>query len=92
MIVALAAGAIDGYVAERPGAEADVMANPGFTYIQFAAGAGFEASEDDTAISIGLVYGSPYKDAINALLSSIGEDERVQIMTDATLRQPLVAE
>lgn len=92
MIVALNAGAIDGYVAERPGAEADVMANPGLTYVQFAEGQGFEASEDDTAISIGLVYGSEYKDAINELLASIGEDERVQIMLDATARQPLVAE
>ncbi len=92
MIVALNAGAIDGYVAERPGAEADVMANPGLTYIQFAEGQGFEASEDDTAIAIGLVYGSPYKDAINETLAGISEDGRVQIMVDATSRQPLVAE
>ena len=92
MIVALNAGAIDGYVAERPGAEADVMANPGLTYIQFAEGQGFEASADDTAIAIGLVYGSPYKDAINQTLAAISEDERVQIMVDATSRQPLVAE
>ena len=92
MIVALNAGAIDGYVAERPGAEADVMANPGLTYIQFAEGQGFEASADDTAIAIGLAYGSPYKDAINEALAGISEDERVQIMLDATGRQPLVAE
>ena len=92
MIVALNAGAIDGYVAERPGAEADVMANPGLTYIQFAEGQGFEASADDTAIAIGLVYGSPYKDAINEALAALSEEERVQIMVDATARQPLTAE
>ncbi len=92
MITALNAGAIDGYIAERPGAEADIMANPDLTYIKFEEGKGFEASEDDTAIAIGLVYGSPYKDAINELLASISEDERVQIMLDATARQPLVAE
>lgn len=92
MIVNLLSGAIDGYVAERPGAEADVMANPSLTYIQFEAGQGFEASEDDTAIAIGLSYGSPYKDAINEALAAISEDERVQIMLDATARQPLVAE
>ena len=92
MIVALRSGAIDGYIAERPGAEADVMANPGLTYLQFAEGQGFEADESDTAISIGLVYGSPYKDAINEALANIPEDERVQIMMDATARQPLVAE
>ncbi len=92
MIVALKSGAIDGYIAERPGAEADVMANPELTYVKFEAGLGFEASEDDTAIAIGLVYGSPYKDQINQTLAAIGEEERVQIMLDATARQPLVAE
>ncbi|MBQ9324909.1 MAG: transporter substrate-binding domain-containing protein [Clostridia bacterium] len=92
MIVALRSGAIDGYIAERPGAEADVMANPELTYIQFEEGKGFEASEDDTAIAVGLVYGSPYKDKINEVLAGISEDERVQIMMDATERQPLVTE
>ena len=92
MVVALRAGAIDGYVAERPGAEADTLANPELTYVQFADGQGFKASEDDTAIAVGLVYGSPYKDAINELLASISEEERVQLMLDATARQPLVSE
>ena len=92
MIVALRSGAIDGYIAERPGAEADTMANPELTYVQFDEGKGFTASEDDTAIAIGLVYGSPYKDAINEALAGISEDERVQMMLDATARQPLVAE
>lgn len=92
MIVALRSGAIDGYVAERPGAEADTLANPELTYVKFADGQGFEASEDDTAIAVGLVYGSPYKDAINALLAEISEEERVQLMLEATARQPLVAE
>lgn len=92
MIVALRSGAVDGYIAERPGAEADVLANPDLTYVQFEADAGFQASQDDTAISIGLVYNSPYKDAINQTLAQIGEEERVQIMLDATSRQPLLAE
>ncbi len=92
MIVALNSNAIDGYIAERPGAEADIMANPGLTYIAFAEGQGFEADEADTAIAIGIVYGSQYKDAINATLAGISEEERVQIMVDATARQPLVAE
>ena len=92
MIVALRSGAVDGYIAERPGAEADTLANPDLTYVQFEAGNGFQASEDDTAISIGLVYGSPYKDLINQTLAAISEDERVQIMLDATARQPLLAD
>ena len=92
MIVALSSGAIDGYIAERPGAEADTMANTDLTYIKFEEGKGFEASADDTAIAIGLVYGSPYKEKINETLAGISEDERVQIMLDATARQPLSAE
>ena len=92
MIVALNSKAIDGYVAERPGAEADVLANPDLTYIVFDEGQGFTASEEDTAIAVGLVYGSPYKDKINEVLSSISEEERLQIMLDATARQPLVTE
>ncbi len=90
MIVALNSGAIDGYIAERPGAEADVMANANLTYLSFAQG--FEASEDDTAIAIGLAYGSPYKEQINQTLAGIPEAERLQIMVDATARQPLAAE
>ena len=92
MIVALNSNAIDGYIAERPGAEADVMANPGLTYVSFAEGQGFVASQDDTAIAIGLAYDSPYKDQINQTLAGIPEAERLQIMVDATARQPLAAE
>ncbi len=92
MIVALNSGAIDGYVAERPGAEADVMANPDLTYIQFDEGKGFVASEEDTAIAVGLKKGSEYLEKINEVLAGISEDERVQIMLDATNRQPLAAE
>ena len=43
-------------------------------------------------VTIGIVYGSQYKDTINATLAGISEEERVQIMVDATKRQPLVAE
>ena len=89
MIVALNAGAIDGYVAERPGAEADCMANPDLTYIQFEEGQGFAASADDTAIAVGLQKGSPLLDAINQILAGIDEETRVQLMLDATMRQPL---
>ena len=68
------------------------MANPDLTYVVFDEGKGFEASEDDTAIAIGLVYGSPYKDQINEVLAGISEEERLQIMLDATSRQPLNAD
>ena len=89
MIVALQSGAIDGYVAERPGAVADTTANPDLTFIEFEAGQGFTASDDDTAIAIGLKIGSPLLSQINDILATIDQATREQMMLDATARQPL---
>ena len=89
MIVALQAGAIDGYVAERPGAVADTTANPDLTFVNFEAGQGFVASEDDTAVAIGLKIGSPLLSQINEVLSGSDQAQREQLMLDATARQPL---
>ena len=49
MIVALNAGAIDGYVSERPGAVSAVTANPELTFVSFNEGEGFAASPEDVA-------------------------------------------
>ena len=89
MVVALQAGAVDGYVAERPGALADVTANPDLTFIEFSEGQGFTASEDDTAIAIGLQIGSPLLEKINTVLDGIDQAAREQLMLDAIARQPL---
>jgi len=89
MIVALQSGAVDGYVAERPGAVADVTANPDLTFIEFEEGQGFVASEDDTAIAIGLKIGSPLLSQINDVLATLDQAAREQLMLDATARQPL---
>lgn len=89
MIVALNAGAIDGYISERPGAVSAVAANPELTYISFAEGAGFEASPEDVAVAVGIVKESPLKDSINASLAQISREERQQIMDDAVAAQPV---
>lgn len=89
MIVALRSGAVDGYVAEKPGAIADTTANPDLTFIEFEEGNGFTATLDDVSIAIGLQKGSALLDSINAALADISEDTRVQMMLDATARQPL---
>lgn len=91
MIVALQSGAIDGYVAERPGAEADILANPDLTYIAFEDGQGFTASPEDVSIAVGLQKGSPLTADINKILAGIDDEARVQLMIEATNRQPLVA-
>lgn len=89
MIVALRSGAIDGYVAEEPGAVADTTANPDLTYIKFADGMGFEASEEDTSIAVGLAKGSELCAPINEILAGLDTETRLQMMLDATDRQPL---
>ncbi len=89
MIVALRSGAIDGYVAEEPGAVADTTANPDLTYIKFDEGMGFAASEEDTSIAVGLAKGSSLLESINTILAELDEKTRLQMMLDATDRQPL---
>ena len=88
MIVALQSGAIDGYVAERPGAEADTMANSDLSYVLFETD-GFVASEEDVSIAVGLAKNSDLTAKINDVLAGIDQETRVQMMLDATDRQPL---
>ena len=88
MTIALRSGAIDGYVAERPGAEADIMANADLTYILFETD-GFVAAEEEVSIAVGLAKNSPLTEQINEALAGIDAETRLQIMLDATERQPL---
>ena len=88
MIVALNAGAIDGYVSERPGAESAVATNPDLTYVAFEAGNGFECDPADTTVAVGVAKGSELTAKINEALVSISADERVSIMEDALAAQP----
>lgn len=89
MIVALQSGVIDGYVAERPGAEADTKANPDLAYVLFDENQGFAASEEDVSIAVGLQQGSPLTAQINEILAGISGEARLQMMLEATNRQPL---
>ena len=88
MIVALGAGAIDGYVSERPGAESAVATNPDLTFVAFEDGMGFECDPADTTIAVGVAKGSALTAQINTALASISEEQRVQIMADALAAQP----
>lgn len=88
MIVALNAGAIDGYVSERPGAESAVATNPDLTYVAFEAGNGFECDPADTTVAVGVAKGSELTAKINEALASISAEERVSIMEEALAAQP----
>lgn len=89
MIVALSAGAIDGYVSERPGAISASISNPDLTFVSFAAGAGFEADPDDTSIAVGVRKGSELTEKINAVLAGITDEDRQALMDEVVLAQPL---
>ncbi|MCE4049862.1 MULTISPECIES: transporter substrate-binding domain-containing protein [Bacillaceae] len=86
MRVALESGVIDGYVSERPEAVSASNANDNFAMVEFKDG--FETSEDDTAIAVGLKKDSDLKDKINEILKGISEEDRTKIMDDAIVNQP----
>ncbi|HWT73950.1 MAG TPA: transporter substrate-binding domain-containing protein [Mobilitalea sp.] len=86
MRVALESGIIDGYVSERPEGVSASAANPNFVMVQFTDG--FQTSEDDTAVAVGVKKGSDLTTKINEILAGISEDDRVSIMDTAIANQP----
>ena len=65
MRVALESGIMDGYVSERPEAISASAANENFAMVEFSDG--FETSEEDTAIAVGLQKGSELTKKINEI-------------------------
>lgn len=89
MIVAVESGKVDGYVSELPGAVSAQASNPDLTYVEFSDGEGFEASEEDVAISIAVKKGSTILADINTALEGISEDDRQSLMENAIVDQPV---
>lgn len=89
MRVALESGIIDGYVSERPEGVSAVAANDKFAMVEFAPGQGFQASDDDVAVAIGLKKGNPeLVKKINDILARISEEQRIKLMDNAIKNQP----
>ncbi len=86
MRVALESGIIDAYVSERPEGISASRANDNFLMIELVDG--FETSEDDTAIAVGLKKGSPLIEEINKAINAITKEERQAIMDEAIINQP----
>lgn len=86
MRVALESGVIDGYVSERPEAVSATAANSNFAMVEFTEG--FETSDDDTAIAVGVQKNSELTSKINEILAGISEEERTSIMDKAIINQP----
>ncbi len=87
MRVALEAGAIDGYVSERPEGVSATAANDKYAMVILEDG--FETSSDDTAVAVGLQKGSKFTEKINEILAGISEEDRISIMDDAIKNQPV---
>lgn len=90
MRVALSSGIIDGYVSEKPEGESAVAADPDtYVFIEFADGQGFDLSEGDTSIAVGIKKGrEDLVAAINKILAGISEADRKAMMDAATKNQP----
>lgn len=89
MTVALTAGAIDGYVAEEPGAIADCASVSGLTYVHLVNNStGFTASAEDVQIAVGLKKGSDLTAQVNAALANISQEERQQMIERAISLSP----
>lgn len=86
MRVALESGVIDGYVSERPEGISASAANKNFAMVEFTDG--FKASEEETAVAVGLKKGSELTEQINEILAKISEEERQEIMDKAIQNQP----
>ena len=86
MRVALETGIIDGYVSERPEAISAISVNENFAMVEFEDG--FVASEEDTAVAVGVVKGSELREQINGVLATISEEERQELMDEAIKNQP----
>ncbi len=86
MRVALESGIIDGYVSERPEGVSASAANDKFAMVEFKDG--FQTSDDDTAIAVGVKKGSDLTAKINEILKGISEEDRTNIMDTAIKNQP----
>lgn len=85
MINALNANAVDGYVAEEPGAVSDCSTNSNFTYIHLVNNdTGFAASAEDVQIAVGLKKDSALTADVNAALAKISSEMRLNLMSKAT--------
>lgn len=86
MRVALESGVIDGYVSERPEGVSAQGANSNFKLIEFKDG--FNTSDEETAIAVGLKKDSDLTKKINEVLAGITEEQRTEIMDNAIKNQP----
>ena len=86
---ALSAGTIDGYVAEEPTAFSQTAINENLTYVKLINNStGFTASEDDTAIAVGMRKGSSLATEINNVIKAVSDAARSELMSKMVMLSP----
>lgn len=89
MIAALKSGTVDALTAETPVALGAIAAHPELAMVEFDDDKGFQIDLSDTAVSIAVKKGnSELLENIQKALDEMSEASRVQMMEDATKRQP----
>ena len=83
---AVESGIIDAYVSERPDALSAQNANPNLKMITLKDG--FNTSESDTNIAVGLRKNDPIITKVNKVLDGISKTEQINLMDDMISRQP----
>ena len=81
LLVALQAGAIDGYVAEEPTALSVVLSDPTLGYIPLKNNStGFTATDADTGIAVAFKTGSDMVAKVNPVIATISAETRSALM------------
>lgn len=81
LLTALNSGAIDGYISEEPTALAESLKDSSITYIPLVNNdTGFTATAADTGIAIATKKGSELRDTIDAVVGTISEDVKKELM------------
>ena len=91
MVIGVSSGEIDGYISEFPGATSAVYTNSHLTYVEFKESNGFNLTEEERSISIGLKKNDPLKYEIDKILSAISSEQRDNLMEKAIKQQPLAS-
>ena len=89
LIAGLLSGSVDALTAETPVALGAVATQPSLSIVHFEKGKGFQIDPSQTSVSIGVKKGnSDLLAGIQKALNTISEEERIQLMEEATSRQP----
>ncbi|MBE6114133.1 MAG: transporter substrate-binding domain-containing protein [Erysipelotrichaceae bacterium] len=89
MIASLLNNEADALTAETPVAQGAIDAHEGLAMVVFQPGQGFELDPSETSVSIAVKKGNTeLLNSLESALSNISEEERLQMMADASANQP----